>query len=175
MARLTVRIYGDPILREKSDPVGKVDEQVLSLALDMLETMHFEEGIGLAAVQVGRPIRLLVADIGDRAPKGVSKIFINPEVVESAGEWIFDEGCLSIPGVTAEITRPKVVRIRYIDGRGKERIDEFDELHARVLLHEIDHLEGKLFVDYLTPMRRALIMKQLRELKKESGGRAPRL
>ena len=160
MATLPVRIYGDPILRQKSEPVEKVDVELLSLALDMLETMHEEEGIGLAAVQVGQPIRMLVVDIGDRAEEGVSKIYINPEILEAKDEWVFDEGCLSIPGVTAEITRPKVIRVRYIDGRGKERIDEFDELHARVLLHEIDHLDGKLFVDYLSPMRRALIMRK---------------
>jgi peptide deformylase len=118
---------------------------------------------------------MLVADAGDRAPRGVSKIFINPEILETAGEWIFDEGCLSVPGITAEITRPKQIRLRYIDGKGKEREDEFDELLARVLLHEIDHLDGKLFVDYLSPIRRAMIMKKLRSLMKDPGRNIPTL
>jgi peptide deformylase len=175
MALLPIRLYGDPILREKSQPIEEIDESHLSLALDMLETMRHEEGIGLAAIQVGLPIRLLVADVGDRAPKGVSKIFINPEILEATGEWVFDEGCLSIPGITAEITRPKKILLRYIDGKGKQRTDEFDELHARVLLHEIDHLDGKLFVDYLSPIRRTMIMKKLRALQKSSGRNVPAL
>ena len=175
MALLPIRIYGDPILRAKSEPVEKVDEENLSFALDLLETMHQEEGIGLAAVQVGRPIRMLVADVGERAPAGVSKIFINPEILEATGEWLFDEGCLSVPGLTAEITRPKQIRLRYTDGRGRRREDVFDELQARVLLHEIDHLEGKLFIDLLSPIRRSLLLKRLHALQRESGDRSPSL
>ena len=175
MAVFPVRIYGDPILRTKSRKIVKVDDDVLSFALDMLETMHDAEGIGLAAVQVGQPIRMLVVDIGERAPKGVSKIFINPVVLEAKGEWTFDEGCLSIPGVNAEITRAKQILLRYIDGKGKDREDAFDELHARVLLHEIDHLDGRLFVDYLGPLQRAMVMKKLRALSKGSRRRAPAL
>lgn len=173
MALLPVRIYGDPVLRTKSEPIREVEESHLSLALDMIETMHHEEGIGLAAVQIGRPIRMLVADVGERAPKGVSKIFINPEIVETSGEWRFDEGCLSIPGITAEIVRPERIRLRYVDGKGAEREDVFDELLARVLQHEIDHLNGTLFVDYLGEVERAAIWNKLRELERESRRRAP--
>ncbi len=172
MALLPIHLYGDPVLRKKSKPVAQIDDEVLSLALDMLETMHEADGIGLAAVQIGRPIRMLVADVGDRAPKGVSKIYINPVIVETAGESVYDEGCLSVPGINAEITRPEEISIRFYDGKGKVREGWIDGLLARVLQHEIDHLDGKLFVDYLSPVRRALIMRKLKELQKESG-RAP--
>ena len=175
MAPLEVRIYGDPILRTKSEPIEEADDRILSLALDMLETMHEEEGIGLAAVQVGFPIRLLVADIGNRAPRSVSKIFINPEILETKGEWIFDEGCLSIPGTSAEILRAETIRLRYVDGRGKTQEDTFSELHARVLLHEIDHLDGRLFIDHLSPMRRAMILRKLNTMRQDRNGRIPRL
>jgi peptide deformylase len=168
MALLPIRIYGDPVLRTKSRPIQKVDDEILAFALDMLETMHDAEGIGLAAIQVGRPIRMLVADIGKRAPQDASKIFINPEIVEARGTWVFDEGCLSIPGVSAEITRPKEIVVRYIDGKGKPRMDTFDELMARVLQHEMDHLDGKLFVDYLNPIERESVLKDLLTLQKSS-------
>ena len=168
MALLPIRLYGDPILRTKSAPVEKLDDDLLAFALNMIETMHEADGIGLAAVQVGRPIRMLVADVGERSPRGVSKIFINPEILESEGEYLFDEGCLSIPGLSAEITRPERILLRYTDGRRQQREDWFDELLARVLQHEIDHLEGKLFVDYLTPVRRALIMNKLRAIQRQS-------
>jgi len=173
MALLPIRLYGDPVLRQKSKPVEKVDGDILGLALDMLETMHDADGIGLAAVQVGRPIRMLVTDIADRAPKGASKIYINPEILDAAGESVYDEGCLSVPGINAEITRPEEILLRFTDGKGREREEQVDGLLARVLQHEIDHLDGKLFVDYLSPVRRALIMKKLKELQRESGRRAP--
>jgi peptide deformylase len=169
MALLPIRLYGDPILREKSAPIEKIDGDLLALALDMLETMHAADGIGLAAVQIGRPIRMLVADVGDRAPKGVSKIYINPVIVETAGETIYDEGCLSVPGINAEITRPEEILVRFTDGKAKQREEWVGDLLARVLQHEIDHLDGKLFVDYLSPLRRASIMRKLKELQKQSG------
>lgn len=176
MALLPIRLYGDPILRTKSKQVEKVDDDLLAFALDMLETMHDADGIGLAAIQVGRPVRMLVADVGERAPKGTPKIFINPFIVEAIGETIFDEGCLSVPGVSAEITRPEQIVLRYTDGRGKGREELFDDLLSRVLQHEIDHLDGKLFVDYLSPLRRAIVMKKLRTMqKKEAGGKSPAL
>jgi peptide deformylase len=172
---LPIRIYGDPILRQKSRPIDAIDDAVLSFALDLLETMHDADGIGLAAIQVGRPIRMLVADVGERAPRGTSKIFINPTITEATGESVFDEGCLSIPGINAEITRPERVVVRYVDGKGKERENPFDALLGRVLQHEIDHLDGKLFVDYLGPVRRALVLRKMKSLARETGRRAPAL
>jgi peptide deformylase len=175
MALLPIRLYGDPILRTKSKPVERIDDTILAFAINMLETMRDADGIGLAAIQVGKPVRMLVADVGDRAPKGTPKIYINPVIVEAIGESVYDEGCLSVPGVTAEITRPEKIVLRYADGKGKGREDLFDDLLARVLQHEIDHLDGKLFVDYLSPLRRALVMKKLRTLQKEAGGKGPAL
>jgi len=175
MALLPIRLYGDPILRRKSREIDVVDDSVLAFALDMLETMHDADGIGLAAVQVGRPIRMLVADVGERAPRGTSKIFINPVIVGAEGESSFDEGCLSVPGINAEIIRPERITIRYVDGKRKVREDSFDGILARVLQHEADHLDGKLFVDYLSPVRRAMLMRKLKALSKESGRRAPAL
>jgi len=171
MALLPIRIYGDPILRTKSAPVEKIDAALLSFALDMLETMRDAEGIGLAAVQVGRPIRMLVADVGARAPKGTPRIFINPTIVEAVGESIYDEGCLSVPGLNAEISRPEKIFLRFADGKGKDREEEFDGLLARVLQHEIDHLNGVLFVDYLSPLRRAVVSRKLKEYQR-TGKRA---
>ncbi len=176
MALLPIRLYGDPILRTKSKPVEKVDDSLLAFALDMLETMREADGIGLAAIQVGRPIRMVVADVGDRAPRGTPKIFINPLIVEAIGESVYDEGCLSVPGVNADITRPEQIVLRYTDGKGKGHEELIDDLLARVLQHEIDHLEGKLFVDYLSPLRRAIVLKKLRTIqKKGASGRGPAL
>jgi peptide deformylase len=173
MALLPIRLYGDPMLRQISKPIEKIDGEILGYALDMLETMHEADGIGLAAVQVGRPIRMLVADVGDRAPKGASKIYINPVIVQTMGESVYDEGCLSVPGINAEITRPEEIVVRFTDGKGRDRDERIDGLLARVLQHEVDHLDGKLFVDYLSPVRRALIMRKLKEIQKQSGGKAP--
>ncbi len=126
-----------------------------SYGLDPLETMRDAEGIGLAAIQVGRPVCMLVADVGARGPAGVPKVFINPLILDTERESVFDEGCLSVSGVSAEITRPEAILLRYTNGRGKEREDRFNDLLTRVLQHEIDLLDGKLFVDYVSPLRRA--------------------
>jgi peptide deformylase len=171
MAQLPIRIYGDPILRRKAAPVERFDEELRQLGRDMIETMILAPGVGLAAPQVGLSIRLLVADgsrhEGDKPPR----IFVNPEILEAWSEWTYDEGCLSVPGLTAELTRPEAIRLRFQDENGTLHEEEFHGLWARVLQHEIDHLNGKLFVDYMSPMRRAMIMKKLRDLAKESKGR----
>ncbi|MDM7916625.1 MAG: peptide deformylase [Candidatus Eisenbacteria bacterium] len=169
MSVLPIRVYGDPILRKTSKPVERIDDSILAFALDLLETMKDADGVGLAAVQVGRPIRMLVADAGSRHPKGASKIYINPEIVEAKGEWIFDEGCLSVPGATAEITRPEEVLVRFVDGKGKPREERYNQMLARVLQHEIDHLDGKLFIDYLNPLHRSMVLRKLRAYIKETG------
>jgi len=171
MSILVVRLYGDPVLRRKADPVAVIDEEILRLADDMIETMYAENGIGLAAPQVGRPLRLLVADASHHDGGGGPRLFINPEILESWDEWVFDEGCLSLPGLSAEVTRPEGIRVRFQDRDGVVREEEFHQVWARVLQHEIDHLDGKLFVDYLSPMRRALLERRLRELAKESKAR----
>jgi len=171
MALLPIRIYGDPILRRKSAPVTQVDDRIRELAHDMIETLYDAPGVGLAAPQVGVSIRMLVADATRQDGGDGPRVFINPEILESWDEWEYDEGCLSVPGVSAEIIRPEAIRVRFQDEQGRPREEEFHRLWSRVLQHEIDHLDGKLFVDYLSPMRRALVLKKLRELARESKAR----
>jgi len=168
MALLPIRLYGDPILRRKSSPIPEVTEELRELAADMIETMVDAPGVGLAAPQVGRSIRMLVADATGHDGGDGPRVFINPEILEAWDEWLFDEGCLSVPGLSAEIVRPEGIRLRFQDTAGAVREEEFHRLWARVLQHEIDHLDGKLFVDYLSPMRRALLLKKLKELARES-------
>lgn len=168
---LEVLVYGDPVLRRKSAPIDTVSDEIRKLASDMIETMYLEEGVGLAAPQVGRSIRLLVADAEFDELARPARVFVNPEILESSGEWKFDEGCLSVPGIRAEIVRPEMIRLRYQDLDGNTHEEEMHEIWARILQHEIDHLDGKLFVDYLSPIKRSLIMKKLKALAKESKGR----
>jgi peptide deformylase len=168
MALLNIRLYGDPILRRKCAAVAEVDDEIRRLAADMIDTMYDASGVGLAAPQIGRTIRMLVADASHREGGAGPRAFINPVILESWGEWNFDEGCLSVPGISAEIVRPEGIRLRFQDETGEWREEEFHRLWSRVLQHEIDHLDGKLFVDYVSPMRRALLMKKLKELARES-------
>ncbi|MFN8547907.1 MAG: peptide deformylase [Candidatus Eisenbacteria bacterium] len=170
MALLPIRIYGDPILRRKALPIPEVSDEIRVLAQDMVETMFDADGVGLAAPQVGRSIRMLVADASHRDGGGGPRVFINPVIVEKAGEWNYDEGCLSVPGLSAELVRPEMVRVRFLDEKGAHQEEEFHKVWSRVLQHEIDHLDGKLFVDYLSPIKRALVMKKLKQLQKESKG-----
>jgi peptide deformylase len=171
MALLPIRLYGDPVLRRKSEPVATVDQEIRSFGQDLIDTMYEASGVGLAAPQVGRLLRMLVADGSRREGGNGPRVFINPVILESWGEWEYDEGCLSVPGLTAEIVRPEAIRLRFQDLSGETREEEFHRLWGRVLQHEIDHLDGKLFVDYLSQMRRALVMKKLREIAKESKSR----
>jgi peptide deformylase len=168
MSLLPIRLYGDPVLRRKALPVETIDDELRTLARDMIETMHDAPGVGLAAPQVGRSIRMLTADASGSDGGDGPRVFVNPEIVESWGEWEYDEGCLSVPGLTAILVRPEAIRVRFQDEEGEKHEEEFHRLWSRVLQHEIDHLDGKLFVDYLSPMRRALILKRLKELARES-------
>ena len=173
MAIMPIRLYGDPILRKKSAPVPEVTDAIRALAADMIDTLYDASGVGLAAPQVGRSIRMLVADASHHDGGAGPRIFVNPEIVRSWGEWVFDEGCLSVPGVSAEIVRPEGILVRFQDETGARREEEFHRLWSRVLQHETDHLAGKLFVDYLSPMRRALVLRKLKELARESKARMP--
>jgi peptide deformylase len=170
MALLNIRIYGDPVLRKRAEPIREITPAIRTLASDMLETMFDAPGVGLAAPQVGQSIRMVTVDAG-RSDGEAPRVFINPEILEAWSEWTFDEGCLSIPGVTAEIVRPEAIRVRFQDLEGRWHEEEMHQLWARVLQHEIDHLNGKLFVDYLSPMRRALLTKKLKGLARESRSR----
>lgn len=142
MALRNIRKYGDDVLRKKCREVDEIDNRLLTLIEDMKETMYDADGVGLAAPQVGILKRLFVIDIGEGP-----LVFINPEIVETSGSQIDEEGCLSLPGETEEVMRPNYVRARALNEKGEEFEIEAEELLARAILHEYDHLNGTLFID----------------------------
>ena len=168
MTQRKIVIEPDPILREKSASLEKVDDEIRALLDDMLETMYAAPGIGLAAVQVGILKRLIVIDISKDEEKKNPLILINPEIISrSQKKSIYEEGCLSLPGHFAEIERPAECEIKFVDYNGKEK-----KLHAKGLLatciqHEVDHLNGILFIDYLSKLKKDMIIKKLIKHKKE--------
>ena len=168
---LKLRYYGDPILRRRALDVHTFDASLRDLAAQMLEAMEREEGVGLAAPQVGLDLRLLVAlamrEPGDETAEAV--ILVNPEILERSHEtWVYEEGCLSIPGVRGDVTRPERVRVRYQDLDGREHTIDVEGMFARFLQHEIDHLNGKLFIDYLSTADKMLIKTKLRQIAKRN-------
>ncbi|HLI16093.1 MAG TPA: peptide deformylase [Acidimicrobiales bacterium] len=149
MATYPIRQYGDPVLRERAVEVAAIDGSLVRLVEDMIETMHAAPGVGLAAPQVGVQRRLFVYDVGS-GPAAV----INPEIVEARGEWTYEEGCLSIPGLSWPVVRPKEVHLRGVGLDGEPLDIEADELLARCFQHEVDHLDGVLVVERLDPDQR---------------------
>ena len=158
----------DPLLKKTSQPVERVDDELRGLVDDMLATMYDAPGIGLAAVQIGIPRRLLVVDLAkDDQPKS-PMAFINPEIVWSSDDLSeYEEGCLSIPEVFDNIQRPAEVRVSYLDRLGKQHEDVYDGLMATVLQHEIDHLNGILFIDYLSRLKRSTIVRKFTKLARQ--------
>ena len=142
MALRTIRKFGDDVLRKKCREIDEIDERLLTLIEDMKETMYEAEGVGLAAPQVGILKRLFVIDIGEGA-----LVFINAEILETSGSQTDEEGCLSLPGETKEVIRPNYVKARALNEKGEEFEIEAEELLARAILHEYDHLNGTLFID----------------------------
>ena len=159
MAAYEVRQFGDPVLRQVAAEVTNVDGRLVKLTQDMVPTMQEAGGLGLAAPQIGVQKRLFVYDL--REGDGV-KVLINPVISESRGEWTYDEGCLSVKGLSWEIVRPKEIHITGHDLDGNAVSIEADELMSRLFQHELDHLDGKLLIDYLDPEQRAEAMKTLR-------------
>ena len=166
----------DPRLREISKPVGAVDAEVRALVADMFETMYEAPGIGLAAIQVGVPLRILVIDLQEPAnpkdpeskPVRDPRVFINPEIVEHSDHDVpYLEGCLSVPDQYAEVDRPDRIRARWLDLDGKPRDEEIAGLLATCLQHEMDHLNGVLFIDHLSRLKREMILKKLTKQRKE--------
>jgi peptide deformylase len=155
-----IRVIGDPVLRQRAAEVTDIDGKVARLAEDMLTTMYEAPGVGLAAPQVGVQKRVFVYDVGDGP-----KVVVNPELREARGEWAYDEGCLSIPGLAFELVRPKEVHLVGYDLDGNELSIEADELLARAFQHELDHLDGVLFIERLEPEDRKAAMKIIREQK----------
>jgi peptide deformylase len=169
MSTLPIITLPDPLLRKTSAPVETVDEEVRSFASNMLETMYAAPGIGLAAVQVGLLRRVIVMDTvkGEDVPRNPF-VLINPEIV-SFGDTprLHEEGCLSIPQMYAEVERPALVRVRYIDIEGKQQEQDFADLQATVVQHEIDHLEGVLFIDHLSRLRRNLLIRKYHKMQRD--------
>ena len=162
MAKLDIITVPDPLLRTASTPVEQVDDALRRLIDDMFETMYDAPGIGLAAIQVAVPKRLLIADVAREDEEPQRRVFINPQIVwTSEDRSIYNEGCLSIPEQYAEVERPARCRVAYIDYDGQLREDELDGLLATCVQHEIDHLDGTLFVDYLSKLKRDMIVRKV--------------
>jgi peptide deformylase len=159
MALRTILHYPDPRLRRRAQPVAKVTEEIRRLVDDMAETMYAAPGIGLAAIQVDEAKRVLVIDISETRDQ--LQVFINPEILDHDGEQTFEEGCLSVPGIFDEVTRPAFVKVRALDRDGKPFELEARGLLATCIQHEIDHLDGKVFVDYLSRLKQTRIRKKL--------------
>ncbi len=155
VSQYPIRIYGDPVLKQPTQVVHKIDATIAKLAADMIEVMHKAPGVGLAANQVGISKRMFVYDIGSGA-----KVVINPEITETEGEWTYEEGCLSVPGLYWPIVRPKRVHLEGLDLDGNPVSVDAEDLEARVFQHELDHLNGVLLVQRLDE-------EQLREAKRE--------
>jgi peptide deformylase len=154
-------ILPDPLLRQVSKPIERVDSDLQRLADDMLETMYDAPGIGLAAIQIGVARRMLVIDVAREGEEKQPLVFINPEIVSSSDERsVYEEGCLSIPDYYAEVERPATVGVKYLDRDGKEQTMEADSLLATCLQHEIDHLNGVLFIDHISRLKREMVIKK---------------
>ncbi len=168
MSKRNIVIEPDPILRKKSSPVEEVNNDLRKLLNDMLETMYEAPGIGLAAVQVGILKRLIVIDISKNKEKKEPLFLINPKLTfKSKNTSVYEEGCLSLPGHFAEIERPAECHLTFIDYSGKEKNLKAQGLLATCIQHEIDHLDGVLFIDYLSKLKKDMIIKKLKKQKKE--------
>jgi peptide deformylase len=164
MAKLSIVTLPDPILRKVSAPVERVDEAVRRLMDDMLETMYAAPGVGLAAVQVGVPRRIVVIDTADEGEPPAPLYFVNPEIVTLGSELrLHEEGCLSIPEVHVEIERPSTVIVRYLDRAGKRRELAAEGLLATAIQHEINHLDGKLIIDFLSSLKRDMVVRKFKK------------
>jgi len=166
MALLKILCFPDERLRNKAKPVKKVSSAHQRLLDDMLETMYDAPGIGLAATQINVHERLIVIDISE--DKNEPYCLINPEIISDSGKETMEEGCLSVPDTYAEVERADAVSVKYLDRKGNEKILEADGLLAVCLQHEIDHLQGKLFVDYLSKLKRERIRKKLEKQKRQA-------
>jgi peptide deformylase len=152
-----IRTFGDPVLKAVAEPIVNIDEKLVRLTDEMFEVMYKAPGIGLAATQIGVQRQVFVYDIAEER-----KVIFNPQIIESSGEWVYDEGCLSIPGLYVEMLRPKRVLVRGINLDGNQVEFEADELLARLFQHEVDHLNGVLMFDRMTPDQRKEAIKLYR-------------
>ncbi len=163
-------VYGDPVLRQRAKDLPHGTD-VSGLAEDLFDTMHTAKGIGLAAPQIGKGVRVFVVDgttLEDEPDMlGFKKVFLNPVMVDELGNpWDFEEGCLSIPNIREKISRRNAIKIRFYDEQWNLHEEEYDGMKARVIQHEYDHIEGKLFIDYLTPLKKRLLKGKLADISK---------
>ncbi len=165
MARLPIIEFPDPRLRTVARPVKEVDTRIRKLIDDMFETMYEAPGIGLAATQVDVHERLLVLDVSE--DKSYPMVFINPEIVSAEGKQVYQEGCLSVPGIYADVKRAEKIVVRALDRDGQPFEVTAEGLLAVCIQHEMDHLAGKVFVDYLSPLKRELVRKKLAKQRRE--------
>lgn len=167
---LPIVAYGDPVLKKVAENIPKDHQGLDQLIADMFETMYNASGVGLAAPQVGLAVRLFIVDaepFDDKEPelKNFKKIFINPVILEEEGEeWKFNEGCLSIPTVREDVTRKKKIVIQYVDQNFVEHTENYEGIAARIIQHEYDHIEGKLFTDRLNPLKKRLLKRKLNDI-----------
>lgn len=162
---LPIYAYGQPVLRKKAEEIDFNDPELTKLISDMFDTMYDSNGIGLAAPQIGKSIRLFIVDgseIEDIHPEGFKEVFINPTILEEFGtEWEFEEGCLSIPDVRANVKRKSELNIHYWDANFQEHTKSFDGMAARIIQHEYDHIEGILFTDRISPLKRSMLKRKM--------------
>ncbi len=167
---LPILAYGDPILRKEGDDIDAGYPGLEQLIDDMWETMYNADGLGLAAPQIGRPIRLFIVDtqqLKDTDEEGIKKVFINATMLEESGKvWSFEEGCLSIPGIREEVQRQPEIEIEYLDENFEYHREKYKGLNARVIQHEYDHIDGILFTDHLKPLKKRLIKRKLLNISK---------
>ena len=171
MAKRPIILLPDPVLRLIATPIENVDDDVRRLADDMLETMYAAPGLGLAAPQVGVSRRLIVLDVAEKEEPPSPFVMINPEIVRRGQQLgVHEEGCLSIPDVRVEIERPAEITVRYLDRDGKQQEIAADDLLATCLQHEIDHLDGRLLIDYMSRLKRDMVIRRFKKLAKEAQG-----
>jgi peptide deformylase len=163
-------VYGDPVLKIRARDIQKGELDLVELSKDMFETMEAASGIGLAAPQIGKSIRMFVVDGSLTEEEGMEdfkKVFINPEILEESGDpWAFEEGCLSIPNIREDVSRPETLTIRYFDEHWNPYEETFDGMKARIIQHEYDHIEGVLFTDYLSPLKKRMLRGKLQNITK---------
>lgn len=167
MAILPIITAPDPRLKVRSEPVERIDDELRKFMDDMLETMYDAPGVGLSAIQVGQPKRVMVVDCAEDGAAANPIYLVNPEIVESSEDLrAYEEGCLSLPEQYAEVERPATIRVKYLDRDGAEQELEADGLLATCIQHEMDHFEGILFVDHISALKRNMIMRRLKKAKK---------
>ena len=167
---LPIYVYGTPVLKKQAETISRDFDGLDILIENMWDTMYNANGVGLAAPQIGQSLRIFIVDttqMYEEEDQGIKKVFINPEIIEREGDpWTYEEGCLSIPDIRGDVDRPPQIKISYFDDNFVKQLETYDELEARVIQHEYDHLEGILFTELLKPVRKRRVRRRLENLRK---------